>query len=221
MLAQAAGFALLAALWPPALLIVAIYLGSARPRLTGILFLAGALLVSIVAGVIVLVILRSSGLARPSQHAPRYGLRLGLGILALALGVFMTLRKPKPPDPAKQQKGLVSRLVTNPAPVTAFAAGLVVFSPGVTFIAAVQVVATAKASAVLSAVGLLIVVVLDVALAWVPIVAYLIAPERTGRALAGFNAWLRVHGHFILALGLLVAGALLTVDGLTNLIRGK
>jgi Sap, sulfolipid-1-addressing protein len=221
MLAQAAGFALLAALSPTALLIVAVYLGSARPRLTGILFLVGALLMSIVTGVIVLVILRSGGLARPSQHTPRYGLRLGLGILALALGVFMTLRKPKPPDPEKPQKGLVSRLVANPAPLTAFAAGLIVFAPGVTFIAAIQVVATAKASAVLSALGLLIVVVLNVTLVWLPILAHLIAPERTGHALTAFNAWLRAHGHLILALGLVVAGVLLTVDGLTNLIGGK
>lgn len=221
MLAQAAGFALLAALSPTALLIVAVYLGSARPRLTGAFYLLGAVLMSIVTGVIVLVALRSGGLARPGEHEPRYGLRLGLGILALALGIFLILRKPKPPDPAKPQKGLVSRLVANPSPLTAFAAGLIVFAPGVTFIAAVQVVATARAGIPLSALGLLIVVVLNVALVWVPIVAYLVAPERTGRALTAFNAWLRAHGHLILALVLAVAGALLTVNGLTNLIGGK
>jgi MFS family permease len=221
MLAQAAGFALLAALSPTALLIVAVYLGSERPRLTGAFYLVGAVLMSIVTGVIVLVALRDGGLSRPGQHEPRYGLRLGLGILALAIGVFLILRKPKPPDPDKPKKGLVSRLVASPSPATAFAVGLIVFAPGVTFIAAIQVVATAQAGAALSALGLLIIVVLNVALVWLPIVAHLIAPERTGRALTAFNAWLRAHGHQILAFGLAVAGVLLTINGATGLIRGK
>jgi hypothetical protein len=41
MLAEAAGFAFLAALSPTALLIAAIYLGSARPRRTVLCYLAG------------------------------------------------------------------------------------------------------------------------------------------------------------------------------------
>jgi Sap, sulfolipid-1-addressing protein len=218
MLAQAAGLALLAALSPTALLVAAVYLGSERPRLIGTFYLAGAVLMTIVTGVIILVALRSGGLAGPSQHAPRYGLRLGLGILALAAGLFVTLRRPKPPDPEKPQKGIVSRMVANPAPLSAFAVGLLVFSPGVTFIAAVQVIATARASDALTALALAIVVVLDVLLVWLPIVAHLIAPERTGRTLKAFNGWLRAHGHLLLAVGLLAAGAILTVNGLAGLL---
>jgi hypothetical protein len=50
MLLQAAGFAVLAALSPTALLITAIYLGSARPRTTALCYLAGAVLISTVMG---------------------------------------------------------------------------------------------------------------------------------------------------------------------------
>ncbi|MBV9382760.1 MAG: GAP family protein [Streptosporangiaceae bacterium] len=220
MLVQAAGFALLAALSPTALLVVAVFLGSDRPRQTGAYYLAGAVLMSVATGVIILVALRGGGLARPSQHEPRYGLRLGLGILALAGGAFMAVRGPKPPDPAKPQKGIVSRLVAAPGPRSAFAAGLLVFAPGVTFIAAVQVVATAKASVPLEAIGLAIVVVLNVILVWLPILAHLIAPERTGRALTAFNGWLRAHGHTIVVVVLVAAGVILTVNGLTGLVRG-
>jgi hypothetical protein len=53
-LAQAAGLALLSALSPTALLIAAVYLGSARPGLTSFFYLAGAVLMSIVMGVVVL-----------------------------------------------------------------------------------------------------------------------------------------------------------------------
>src|ERR1700722_17504827 len=84
MLIQAAGLALLAALSPTALLVAAVYLGSARPRLTTVFYLAGAVTMSVVMGVIVLVVLRSTGLNAPAHREPRFGLRLGLGILLLA-----------------------------------------------------------------------------------------------------------------------------------------
>ncbi|HYY19883.1 MAG TPA: hypothetical protein VE864_13680, partial [Streptosporangiaceae bacterium] len=91
MLAQASEFAVLAAISPTALLVIAVYLGSARPRRTGAYYLAGAVLMS---------------------------LRLGLGILALAAGAFVVTRKPKPPDPDKPDKGIVSRMIANPSPGT-------------------------------------------------------------------------------------------------------
>ena len=102
MIAEAAGLALLAALSPTALLVAAVYLGSARPRQTGLFYLAGAVLVSLVVGVVVLAVLRSADLNQSHQHAPRYGLRLGLGILLLAAGMVVALRKPRTPDPAKR-----------------------------------------------------------------------------------------------------------------------
>ena len=57
------------------------FLGSARPRVTGAFYLAGALAMSLIMGVVLVVVLRSANLNRPAQHDPRYGLRLGLGIL--------------------------------------------------------------------------------------------------------------------------------------------
>jgi Sap-like sulfolipid-1-addressing protein len=89
-LAQAVGLAFLAALSPTALLVTAVYLGSARPRLTALCYLAGALPMTLVIGSVVLVALRSGHLERPEQHAPRDGLRLGLGLLMLARGAVVS-----------------------------------------------------------------------------------------------------------------------------------
>src|SRR6516225_1917504 len=47
-LGQAAGLALLSALSPTALLVVAVYLGSARPRETAVCYLAGAVTMSVI-----------------------------------------------------------------------------------------------------------------------------------------------------------------------------
>ena len=248
MLLQAAGFAVLAALSPTALLITAIYLGSARPRTTALCYLAGAVLISTVMGIAVLLLLRYGHFQLAGHRTPRYGLRLGLGLLILAAIAVVARRKPRllgppgqprspgqpgrprnpgplgqPPDPSHpgQQgggKGIVSRLVSSPAPMTAFVAGVLVFMPALTFIAAIQVIATARAGVPLSALGLVIVIVINVAFVWLPFLAYLAAPGLTTRKLTAFNAWLRARGRILLVLALLVAGAVLTVDGLLGLI---
>jgi hypothetical protein len=95
MLLQAAGFAVLAALSPTALLITAIYLGSARPRTTALCYLAGALLISTVMGVAVLLLLRYGHFQLPGHRTSRYGLRLGLGLLILAAIAVVARRKPR------------------------------------------------------------------------------------------------------------------------------
>ena len=249
MLLQAAGFAVLAALSPTALLITAIYLGSARPRTTALCYLAGAVLISTVMGIAVLLLLRYGHFQLPGHRTPRYGLRLGLGLLILATIAVVARRKPRllglsgqarspgqpgrprnpgqlgqPPDPGHPGqpgggKGIVSRLVSSPAPMTAFVAGVLVFMPALTFLAAIQVIATARAGVPLSALGLVIVIVINVAFVWLPFLAYLAAPDLTTRKLTEFNAWLRARGRILLMLALLVAGAVLTVDGLLGFIR--
>ena len=217
MLAQAAGLALLSALSPTALLIAAIYLGSARPGLTSMFYLAGAVAMSLVMGVVVLLVLRSAGLNHPDQHAPRYGLRLGLGIVLLAAAVFVAARKPTQPDPAKAH-GLVSRMVAEPAPLSAFLVGLLVFAPGVTFIAALQVIATASAGPDLTSLAVILVVVINVLLVWLPIMLHLIAPTATERHLKAFNHWIRAHGTTVLIGVLIVAGGIMVSDGIYGLV---
>ena len=221
MIEEAAGLALLAALSPTALLVAAIYLGSARPRQTGLFYLAGAVLVSLVMGVVVLAVLRSADLNQSHQHAPRYGLRLGLGILLLAAGMVVALRKPRPPDPAKASHGFVSKMVADPAPLSAFFVGILVFAPGVSFIAALQVIATSQADLEVTAVAVLIVVSINVLLVWLPFVLYLVAPGFTVRHLTVFNGWLRAHGSAVLAWVLVAVGGIMVFDGIYGLVTGR
>jgi hypothetical protein len=213
MVAQAAGFALLAALSPTALLAAAVYLGSTRPRLTGLFYLTGAVVMSIVMAVVVLVVLHATGLNQRAQHAPRYGLRLGLGLILLGVGLAIAIRKQRPPDPSKPGQGIVSRMVANPAPRSAFGVGVILFLPGGTFRAALQVIATARASLAAIVLAVAVVVVLNVLLIWLPIVFHLIAPAATTRSLTAFNGWLRANGRMVATTAVVVAGAILVVNG--------
>ena len=113
----------------------------------------------------------------------------------------------------------MSKLIANPAPYTAFLAGILVFAPGITFIAAIQVVATSKADLSETAAALAVVVAINVALVWLPLLTFLIAPEATTRRLVAFNAWLRRHSHVILSVVLIAAGLILAINGLLGLIQ--
>jgi len=219
-IAQAVGLALLSALSPTALLIAAVYLGSARPRLTSMFYLAGAVVMSLVMGVILVLVLRSAGLNHPDQHAPRYGLRLGLGILLLAAGTFVAARKRPAPGPGTGQHGIIARMVADPAPVSAFAVGLLVFAPGVTFIAALQVIATAQAGPDLTVLAVILVVIINVLLVWLPITLHLIAPKATEARLGAFNAWLRANGRTVLTGVLVAVGGIMVFDGIYGLVTG-
>lgn len=217
MLIQAAGLALLAALSPTALLVAAVYLGSARPRYVTVFYLAGAVVMSLVMAVVILEVLRGINLQRPEEHTPRYGLRLGLGILLLAAAVVVARRTPRPPDPAKANQGFISRMVADPAPMSAFVVGVLVFAPGVSFLAAVQVIATARASLDLTVLALVMVVVINVLLVWLPIVVHLVAPEATTRRLTAFNGWLRAHGKIILICVIVAVGGIMVINGIYGL----
>jgi hypothetical protein len=213
-LGQAAGFAVLASVSPTALLVMAVYLSTANPRTMALLYVAGALIMTVTTGIALLIVIRVTGLNLPRGHDPRFGLRLGLGVLAVVGAVFYALRKPREPDPGQQRRpGLIARLMASPSPRIAFVTGLLIFAPGATFIAAVQVVATSDASVPLIALALVIVVTITAIVVWLPLIGYLAAPDATTRRLAAVNGWLRTHGRAVVVYALGVAGAVLIVNG--------
>jgi Sap-like sulfolipid-1-addressing protein len=219
MFEQAAGLAVVAAFYPPAILIAALYLASVRPGKTTALFVIGGAVIVTLVGTAVLLAIRDAGLSQHSQQHTRYGLRLALGVVALVAAVLIYRRKPKPPDPAKPKKpSLIDRLSSEPKPRTAFIVGILMFGPSVTFIAAVQVVATAKASVAATIAALAMVIVITLAFAWIPLVAYLVAPEFTTSKLRAFEGWLRQHGKQVLVGAVGLIGVLLVAQGIAGLV---
>jgi hypothetical protein len=214
---QAAGFGALAAISPSALFVMAIFLASANPKRTSLAYVAGALVMTVVMAVVVLFIIRVAGLDLAREREIRYEFRVALGVIALAAAFLIARRNPPARDPEKQAPGLISRLTARPGPVTAFVAGLVLFVPSAMFLAAVQVVATARAAVVATVVALLIVVVLTVLIVWLPLLTFLVAPDATTGALRKANDWLRAHGRRIVVSALAAVGAILVVNGILGL----
>jgi hypothetical protein len=218
MVVEAAGFAVLAAISPTALLMAAVFLGGSSPRRSLLYYLAGAFLASVVMGVVVLLILHAGGFDQPRQHDSRYELRAGLGVLALAAAVVLARwRRRRPPGQVKKS-GLLWRMAAHPSPLTALAVGVVLFMPSVTFIAAVQVIATSQAAVASQALAFVLVVVISVSFVWLPLLMYLVAPDATVHRIAACNEWLRVHGHLLVVAVLVVAGTALVLDGAVGLV---
>jgi hypothetical protein len=214
MVLEAAGLALIASLSPTALLIAGVFLGSAQPRVAAMFYLLGALVMSAAMGLVLLLILRGADLNRSAEHSPRYGFRLGLGILLLVGAFVVAMRKPKD---SGSQEGLVSRMAAKPSPVSAFLVGILVFAPGAAFLAALQVIATAKASLDLTVVAIAIVVVINVLFVWLPLLLFLAAPAVTSRYLTAFNGWLRANGRAVLTSVLVVVGLIMVGNGIYGL----
>jgi hypothetical protein len=221
LLGEAAGLALLSALSPTALLVVAVYLGSVRPRETALSYLAGGVAMSIFLGVVFVVVLRQFGLSLPRNHIARSDVRLGLGLALFLAAAVVAARKPKQPDPAKASQGIVSRMIARPAPATAFTVGLIVFGPSLTFLAAVQVIATARAGVGLTAVAVALVVVITVLFVWLPLVLYVAAPGPTTHGLTSFNGWLRAQATTLIVGVLVVVGSIMVGSGVYGLVAGR
>lgn len=223
MLEQAAGFALLAAVSPTALLVMAIFLGSANPRRTAFMYVAGAVVMTVIMAVAVLFILRGFGLNEPRQRDPRYGLRFALGLIALLGCGFLVWRArraqtaEKTADAPAKRPNFIMRMTADPSPWTAFVVGLLLFAPSATFIAAVQVVATANAAVKVTVLAVLVVVVITALSVWAPLLAYLAAPDATTRTLRSANDWLRTHSRRLVLGALAIGGVALSVNGALGL----
>ncbi len=224
MLAEVTGFALLAAVSPTALLVMAVFLSSDNPRRMALMYVAGAAGMTVAMAITVLLILRATHLNDARHHDPRYALRFALGLIALLTGMVLLIGRRRharrgggAASSKEKRPGLIGRMTAHPRPWTAFLAGVLLFSPSAMFVAAVQVVATANADVPITVAALVIVIVLTVLTAWAPLVAYLAAPDATTRALRNANGWLRAHSRTLVSGALTVGGVALVINGALGL----
>lgn len=211
---------LASALNPGALVASAFFLRKERGVRLDNAFLIGGLLISAVIGIVVLELIRLTGLELPKKAAPRYDIRLGLGILALVLAALLPwlrshLRRggPGKPDPA-------TRLMQKAGVGGAIVVGVLVFAPTPQYLAGLQGIASAEhriAAAILLVLGAAVV---NVAVVWVFLAAYLAAPDRTKAHLARANTWVdwvKNHSDPIIRIILVIVGTALVISGATGL----
>src|ERR1700742_327772 len=93
---QAIPLALVSSLYPFGLVALLLLLSATRPRARSAVFLLGAAVCLLTVGFLFVFVLRGAGLNQGSNGTPRYGLRLGLGVLFLIGARVLAHRPPRP-----------------------------------------------------------------------------------------------------------------------------
>lgn len=187
-----------------------------RPHLQLLAFLCGGFVMGTTVGLVVLFVFRE--LLMQSNHFTLPKVQLVIGALALAAAAYLALR-PRSTDP--DDAGWMARLahfVTHGGSLwVAAVAGLAIALPSVDFLAVLAVILASGTSAATQVAALLVFQVVAFLLIEIPLIAYLVAPQRTLAAMTSLNAWVRSRRRREVAAMLGIVGATLVTVGLVTL----
>jgi len=180
--------ALAATVYPTLLAGVLLILTQPNPLRMLVGFLVGGMAISVIAGFVLVKVLEASDVVSKSHSSskPIADIVIGAASLLVAGGVWSGhikrgFRKRKAPEPQQAQKpssSLTSRVLSRGSVTMAFIVGLVLNLPGVWYLDALVGIAKAKSSTASALLQILVFNVIMFALVEVPIVAYLVDPDR-------------------------------------------
>lgn len=210
--------ALAAAVFPLLIACVAIMISRPSPRRLLLGFYAGGMIVSITAGLLVLAAFKDSGkVAGSSSSHVSAGLSIAAGVIALGLawlmssrrgGQIIARRRSRHPKPEKDASpSWAERHLSEASAWVAFVVGGVINLPGPFYLLALGEIANASYSHGQEIGLILLFNLIMFLLLEVPLVGYLVQPEKTARRVAALSAWLNANG-------LRVMGWLIGVVGL-------
>lgn len=198
---------------------VMLFLPNPKRLLVG--YLLGGLLVSLTIGFVIVFAVHHSGASSTSQNSvsPAMDIALGL-ILLIAASVLRSeraerrrQRKEKEKEGVEKGPSRVERVLGKGSARITFLVGMVLTLPGVSYLAALHELddlnyGTVPTILVILGFNIMLLIVLEI-----PLVGYMLAPERTVVAVQDFRGWLSKNG---LKAGIYIAaglGALLIVRG--------
>jgi len=190
-------------------------------------YLLGAYLTSITLGLVIVFSLSGSSTSNTTENTLSPAVDIGLGAVALAIAFVLhtgrherlrerrRARKAAQPDkgPPRWQREL-----SKGSPRTTFAVGALLTLPGASYLAGLDEIHKLKYS---TAVTVLLVIGFNLVMLWlleVPLAAFLIAPDRTPRAIDSARAWVSRHAHVFAVRGFAIIGALLVIKGIVGLV---
>ncbi|MFN6547389.1 MULTISPECIES: GAP family protein [Mycolicibacterium] len=191
-----------------------------RPLLQLLAFLIGGFAMGTTVGMIVLFILRP---ALGSAHFTLPRVQLAVGALALLAAAVLAAGRPASmfgPRPDREPGPLMTRfrqVLGGHSLWTASVAGLGIALPSVDYLAALALIVASGAAAATQLGALLLFNVVAFGLVEIPLISYLVAPERTRAALSALHEWLQTQRHRKVAAVVATVGAVLVVVGLVGL----
>jgi cell shape-determining protein MreD len=211
---QAIPLALISSLYPLGLAAILLLAETARPRPRVGVFLIGALACTLTVGFVVVFVLHDAGIGQGSEQSDQYWLRLAIGVVFMAVAVFLARRPPRPHSGPSR----VSRAASQGGLFAIFVVGVALYLPSPTYLSALQVVGTTKLSDAATAVWVVIVVAIVLITVEVPVLLFLLAPGWTVPELRAVNVWLGRNGHTLLVAVVGAIGLWEFIDGLVGLL---
>lgn len=182
-----------------------------RPLLQLTAFLCGGFLMGLSVGAVVLFLLESR--LTESAHFTLPRVQITIGALALVAAAVLAVTKGRPRTPP----AWLTRLLDGRSLWVAGGAGLGIALPSVDYLAALAVIGTADVTSMTRWVALVAFNVVAFALVEIPLLAYLIAPDRTRARLAALDDRLRAQGRRGVAALVGVVGVVLLAVGVAGL----
>ncbi len=179
-----------------------------RPHLQLAAFLCGGFVMGLTVGAVVLFALESRLLASTHFTLPKVQIVIGTLALAAAVVLATTRGRPRTPPP------WLTRLLGGQSLWVAGAAGLGIALPSVDYLAALAVIAAGSATPATRMSALLVFNLVAFALVEIPLLAYLMAPQRTIAAMTRLHQWIRARQRREVAALLAVVGGVLLTAGL-------
>ena len=190
-------------------------------------YLLGAYMTSITLGLIIVFSLTNSGTSNTTENTISPAVDIGLGAIALAVAFVLSTRRDegfrerrqerKAAKPDKEPPRWQREMSKGSARAT-FVVGALLTLPGASYLAGLDQIHKLHYS---TAVTVLLVIGFNLVMMWlleVPLVAFLIAPEETPRAIERTKAWVSRHARVVAIRGSAAIGVLLVVKGVIGLL---
>jgi hypothetical protein len=200
---------------------VMLFLPSPKRLLLG--YLVGALLVSLTLGFLIVFVVHDSGATSTAQNSISPATDIALGLIALIVAFVLAgghdqrmkqrRRERKGVEETEKGPSKVEQLLGRGSARVSFALGVVLTLPGVAYLAALHELQNLDYSAPVEILVILGFNVMLLILLEIPLVGYLVAPDRTVVEVQRFRAWLTRSGRRMVVIGLAGIGALLVVRG--------
>jgi Sap, sulfolipid-1-addressing protein len=214
---------LTAALNPTLLTATTVLLLLPGPQRLMVGYWLGAMVTSIVSGLILVSVLQGTGAAHSTKRTVSPLVDLGLAAIALIVAAVLATGRDRPLEERRAERRASKepprwqRRLENGTPRTTFVVGILLSFPGASYIAALNRLGRLHYSTTVTVLVVIGIVLVQLLLLEIPMVAFQIAPRRTPAAVDQAKAWTKAHGKAYAVGALTVIGIWLTVRGIIEL----
>jgi hypothetical protein len=182
-----------------------------RPALQLLAFLAGGFAMGAAVGLVVIFVFRPGLLW--SAHFTLPKVQIVIGVVAVLMAALLASGVMPMPSVPSRARGLAS----GPSLWVAGVVGLGIALPSIDYLAVLAVIVASRAAPSTQVGALLVFNVVAFALVELPLLAYLLAPDRTRASMAALNDWIRPRRRRGVAAVLAVIGCVLLAVGTAGL----